>query len=72
MTRAEALNLNPSLLFWARFFTMFKMLNAVVTLSYLHRGLSIEQTVWLSGIFGATMLLFEVPSGYLADRIGRK
>ncbi len=72
MTRLQQLDRNPRLLFWARFFTMFKMLNAVVTLFYLHRGLSLEQTIWLSGIFGAGSLLFEVPSGYLADRFGRK
>ncbi len=72
MTRSEQLMRNPRLLFWARFFTMFKMLNAIVTLFYLQRGLSLEQTVWLSGIFGLFSLLFEVPSGYLADRLGRK
>lgn len=72
MTRAERLHRNPRLLFWAKALVNFKTLNAIVTLFYLHRGLTIDQVVWLSGIFGAALLVAEVPTGYMADRLGRK
>ena len=72
MTRLQRLNRNPRLLFWAKTCVNFKTLNAVVTLFYLHRGLGIGQIVWLSGVFGAVTFLTEVPSGYMADRLGRK
>lgn len=72
MTRAQRLQRNPRLLFWAKALVNFKTLNAIVTLFYLHRGLTIDQVVWLSGIFGAALLVAEVPTGYMADRFGRK
>ena len=72
LRRARLLRRNPSLLFWAKVLVNFKSLNAVISLFYLHRGLGIHEVVWLSGIFGVVTLLTEIPSGYLADRIGRK
>lgn len=72
MTRAERLQRNPRLLFWAKALVNFKTLNAIITLFYLHRGLTIDQVVWLSGIFGFALLLVEIPTGYMADRLGRK
>lgn len=72
MTRAQRLHRNPRLLFWAKTLVNFKTLNALITLFYLHRGLGLEQVVWLSGVFGVVTLVAEVPSGYLADRLGRK
>lgn len=72
VTRLELLNRNPRLLFWAKVCVNFKTLNAIITLFYLHRGLSIAEIVWLSGLFGAVSLVAEVPSGYMADAFGRK
>lgn len=71
-TRVERLNRNPRLLFWAKVLMNFKTLNAIVTLFYLHRGLTLDQVVWLSGIFGVATLVAEIPTGYMADRFGRK
>jgi len=72
MTRLQRLNRNPRLLFWTKVCINFKTLNAIITLFYLHRGLSIAQIVWLSGLFGAVSLFAEIPSGYMADHLGRK
>ncbi len=72
MTRIQRLNRNPRLLFWAKVCVNFKTLTAIIALFYLHRGLSIGQIVWFSGLFGAVSLLTEIPSGYLADVFGRK
>ena len=72
MTRRQRLLNNPRILFWGKALTEFKTLNAVVVLFYLHRGVSIEQGFYLSLFWSITTLIFEVPSGYLADQIGRK
>ena len=72
MERAARLALNPRLLFVAKFFANIKILNAVITLFFLHRGLPIDQVIYLSAIFGAATLVVEVPTGYIADRWGRR
>jgi fucose permease len=33
-------------------------------------GLSLADIMWLQAIFGATAVLIEFPSGYMADRLG--
>jgi predicted MFS family arabinose efflux permease len=43
-----------------------------IVLFYESYGLNIEQIVWLKTILSLTVLLLEVPSGYLADLWGRK
>ena len=63
---------NPRLLFWGRAFFDVKMLAAIVVLFYLNRGVSLEQVFYLSIVWSVVSLATEVPSGYLADKIGRK
>jgi len=53
-------------------FRNLRTLNAVVVLFLIHRGVSIDQVFYLSLIWSITALVSEVPSGYLADKIGRK
>ncbi|MFC1787960.1 MFS transporter [Patescibacteria group bacterium] len=72
MDRLDRLKQNPKLLFWAKAFADLRTLNAIGALFYLHRGLSIDQIFYLSIFWSITTLILEVPSGYLADRIGRK
>ena len=72
MSRSDQLRRNPKILFWGKAFTELNILNAVVTLFYLHRGVEIEKIFYLSIIWSVATLLFEVPTGYLADRFGRK
>ena len=43
-----------------------------IVLFYESYGLNIEQIVWLKTILSLSVLLLEVPSGYLADLWGRK
>ena len=33
-------------------------------------GMSLTEIMWLQAIFGATTVLLEFPSGYVADRLG--
>ena len=60
-----------------RAFTIFRMcFNArfyypVYALLFLHYGLTLEQFGILNGVWAATIVLLEVPSGALADTLGR-
>lgn len=72
MTREQRLAKNPRLLFWTKAFVELKMLNAIVVLFYLARGVTMEQVFYLSMVWSVGTLLFEIPTGYLADKIGRK
>lgn len=47
-------------------------MNAVVQLFYLRRGLSNSDILYLGIVYSITALVFEIPTGYLADIIGRK
>ncbi|MBF8280461.1 MAG: Major facilitator superfamily [Candidatus Magasanikbacteria bacterium] len=72
MTRPERLKLNPRLLFWAKTLNEVKALNAVVALFYLSRGVTIEQIFYFSIVWSLTEIIFEIPTGFLADKFGRK
>jgi len=47
-------------------------INAVVQLFYLQRGVTISQIYFLGIAFAVGILLFDIPSSYLADKWGRK
>lgn len=49
-----------------------KFLNIVMSLFYIHRGLSLSEIFYLSIIWSVVGLITEVPSSYLADHWGRK
>lgn len=72
MSRTELLRKNSRRLFWGKALIEINILNAVVTLFYLHRGVTIDQIFYLSIVWSIATLVFEVPTGYLADRFGRK
>ena len=61
-----------------RYFVAFRLLfNArfyypVFTILFLDYGLTIEQFALLNSVWAATIVMAEVPSGALADLIGRK
>lgn len=63
---------NTRLLFWGRALTEVKVLNAIIVLFYIHRGVTVEEVFYLTLVWSLATLAFEIPSGYLADRIGRK
>lgn len=63
---------NKYFLFWTRFFIEINAINAVIQLFYLQRGLNTSEILYLGIAWSVATLVFEVPTGYLADRIGRK
>lgn len=45
---------------------------SVITLFWKKYGLDLLDIFWLQAIFAVTMVIFEIPTGYIADRLGRK
>ncbi len=70
--RVVELEKNFSRMFWVQALMNFKLLNTVISIFYVHRGLSLEQIFLLSVVFAVTNLFAEIPSSYAADRWGRK
>lgn len=63
---------NISLLYLFRFFRDFLLIAPVIIPFYKSNGLSSFQVFYVQSVFSASMLIFEIPSGYLSDRYGRK
>ncbi len=54
------------------FFWMFLVIIPIIVPYFLELGLTMEQIFKLQAIFGITVAILEVPSGYLSDLWGRK
>lgn len=54
------------------FFQVFLVAIPVIVPFWQSKGLSLQQIFTLQGIFGATLIIFDVPAGYMADLFGRK
>ena len=50
----------------------FLLVSPIITIFWLSKSLTMTEVFWLQSIFSFAILLFEVPSGYFADRFGRK
>jgi len=72
MKNKKGLFKNKYFLFWTRFFVEINAINAVVQLFYLKRGLNPSEIIYLGIAWSLATLIFEIPTGYLADLIGRK
>lgn len=70
--RRKQLQRNATYLFWSRALSNVKIINSVLSLFYIARGLTPSQIIWVSLFWAATVLLWEVPSSYMADLWGRK
>ena len=57
---------------WLGFFQVFLVIMPVAVPFFQSKGLSMQDVFVLPAFFGAVVLLTEVPSGYLADLLGRK
>ena len=70
--RSEDLQRNIPLLNAFGFFALCMVVMPVIVPLFESRGLNLAQVFILQAIFGAIVVLLEVPSGYLADRWGRR
>ena len=68
----RGLRRNIFLLFWAKALMTMSVINIVIVLFYIHRGVSVSEVFYLSVVWSLTMFVVEIPSSYLADRWGRK
>ena len=59
-------------MFWIQALLEVKVMNAVSSIFYVFRGVTLSQIFYLSVIFSLMTLLAELPSSYLADKWGRK
>lgn len=69
---ASTLEKNHSKMFVIRSLVNIRMINVVLSLFYLSRGLTLSQIFYANIFWAVATLLFEVPSSYLADYWGRK
>jgi len=59
---------------WLLWFAPFRSLSisaAYLTPFFLQNGLSLAQVFLLQSVFSVALLLWELPSGYIADKVGR-
>ncbi|PIR77578.1 MAG: MFS transporter, partial [Candidatus Magasanikbacteria bacterium CG10_big_fil_rev_8_21_14_0_10_38_6] len=68
----RGLRRNIFLLFWAKALMTMGVINIVIVLFYIHRGVSVSEVFYLSVVWSLAMFVVEIPSSYLADRWGRK
>lgn len=68
----DRLSKNIKLDFIFRFFCNFCITDGIFVLFLTKKGMSLWQIGILEGIFHATSIITEIPSGALADLLGRK
>lgn len=68
----EFLARNLRLFIWFRAFFNARFYYPVFAVFFTDLGLSMAQFLWLNAIWAVTIVLFEVPSGVLADLVGRR
>jgi len=67
-----ALKRNIRLIYAMAFFHAFMLIAPVLVPFFESKGLTIAQIFYLQAIFAGTIMLLEAPSGYLADKFGRR
>ena len=72
MSDAEAVNRNFSRVLALKFLGDFLPIAPVLILYYTANGLNTTQIFTIQAVFHLAVLLMEVPSGYLADVVGRR
>lgn len=68
----EKLRKNPLWIYGLGFAWMFLIPMAIMVPFFKSRGLSMEQIYQLQAFFSFSVLILEVPSGYISDLLGRK
>lgn len=69
---ARNIKRNIPLLNTMQFLRWFLLTMPIVVIYFQEHGLSMVQVMVVQGVFSVSMLVFEIPSGYFSDKIGRK
>ena len=62
----------PTLLYFIYFLACFNLVSSVQTLYFTHEGINFFHIGLLMSIFQVTKLVSELPTGYVADKFGKK
>lgn len=68
----NSLKSNIPKLYIIRILRWFMLIMPIVVLFFQSIGLDMQEILILQAVFSVCIVLFEVPSGYFADRVGRK
>ena len=68
----DLLEKNISKIYLLKFFSMFLILMPVIVPFFNSLGIGMKGVYLIQCIFAVTVFIFEVPSGYIADMLGRK
>lgn len=68
----EDLERNVRLFVWFRVLFNARFYYPIFAVFFTDMGLSVSQFLWLNGLWAVTIVLFELPSGVLADLVGRR
>ncbi len=63
---------NIPILFLIQAANWFLMIMPTIVLFFQNNGLSLFQVMVVQGVFAVTIVLFEIPSGFFSDKIGRR
>lgn len=69
---ADQMNQNASRIYLLAFFQAFLVIVPIAVPFFQSKGLSMQEVFTLQAIFGAVIVMTEIPSGYLADLWGRR
>jgi len=72
MTTEKQAQLNINKLYLGAFLTEFFLFAPIIIPFFTSLNFSMREIFFIESIFFATIVLFEIPSGYFADRYGRK
>ena len=72
MTHTERIKQNIWKLYMLRAIRSFAILLPIISLFFIERGLEQHEIFLLQALFGLVFLILEIPSGYFADRFGRR
>ena len=68
----QGMKRNIRIVYAMAFFHTFMLISPVLVPFFESKGLSLSEIFYLQAIFAISIVLLEAPSGYLADKIGRR
>lgn len=72
MPTTASVERNITLLFALKAAKWFLLFMPVIVLFFMDNGLSVEQVMWTQTAYSLSVALFEMPSGYFSDKLGRR
>ena len=61
-----------SILLALRAIRWFLVVMPIITVFYMEHGVTMQQVFWIQVAFAISVVVFDIPTGYFADVVGRK